>query len=142
MGGGRGKPNRVTSSHCNAKMENRWNGAWEDPSQAQEAGRRPPPATGYGLGTVTLLRCGFLVTSYPRFFRGTGRTGPGLEWQHRAGAEGTQRGMAPQARLGRRASRGPVPSVAPMLLAQTWPGGETKVRGAFRPGRPLRAARH
>lgn len=97
-------------------MLNHWKGAWEDPSQAQEAGRRPPPPPDPGLGHPTLLRCGFLVTSYPRFFRGTERTGPGLEWLHRAGAKGARRGTAPQARLGRRASLGPVPSAAPMVL--------------------------
>lgn len=93
------------------------------------------------MGTVTLLRCGFLVTSYPRFFRGTGRTGPDLEWPPRAGAEDVQRGTAPQARLARRASLGPVPSAAPMVLPQTWHWGETKVRGAFRPGRPYACCR-
>lgn len=36
---------------------------------------------------ITLLRWGFLVTSYPRFFRGTGRGGPDLEWHPWAGAE-------------------------------------------------------
>lgn len=87
-----------------------------------------------------MLRCGFLVTSYPRFFRGTERTGPGLEWLQRAGSEGAQRGTAPPARLDRRASLGPVLSAAPMVLEQTWHRGETKVRGAFRPGRPARAA--
>lgn len=87
-----------------------------------------------------MLRCGFLVTSYPRFFRGTGRPEPGLEWLQRAGSEGAQRGTAPLARLDRRASLGPVLSAVPMVLEQTWHRGETKVRGAFRPGRPTRAA--
>lgn len=94
------------------------------------------PGIAARLPDVTLLRCGFLVTSYPRFFRGTERAGPGLEWQPRAGAEGAQRGTAPQARPGRRTSRALVPSAAPMVLAQTWHRGETKVRGAFRPARP------
>lgn len=82
------------------------------------------------LETVTLLRCGFLVTSYPRFFRGTGRGGPDLEWQARAGAKGAQRRREPQALRDRKASCVPVPSAAPMVLAQTWNQGETKVRGA------------
>lgn len=67
-----------------------------------------------------MLRCGFLVTSYPRFFRGTGCTGPGLEWLQRAGSEGAQRGTVPLARLDRRASLGPVLSAVPMVLEQTW----------------------
>lgn len=124
-------------------MEGRLGGSLPGP------GGGAPPSARHGirvwtilpLGTVTLLRCGFLVTSYPRFFRGTGRTGPGLEWQPRAGAEGVPRGTAPQARLARTASLGPVPSAAPMVLPQTWHRGETKVRGAFRPGRPYACCR-
>ena len=30
-------------------MENLWKGAWEDPAQAQGAGRRPPPPQDPGL---------------------------------------------------------------------------------------------
>lgn len=80
---------------------------------------------------ITLLRWGFLVTSYPRFFRGTGRGGPDLEWQPRAGAEGAWSRRLTQAMRGKEVSRAPVPSAAPMVLAQTWNQGETKVRGAL-----------
>lgn len=81
--------------------------------------------------TITLLRWGFLVTSYPRFFRGTGRGGPDLEWQPWAGAEGAWSRRLLQAMRGKEVSRAPVPSAAPMVLAQTWNQGETKVRGAL-----------
>lgn len=81
--------------------------------------------------TITLLRWGFLVTSYPRFFRGTGRGGPDLEWQPWAGVESAWRRRLPQAMRGREVSRAPVPSAAPIVLAQTWNQGETKVRGAL-----------
>lgn len=122
-------------------MENRWKGAWEGPRRRGAALCRHgiPACAILPSRTVTLLRCGFLVTSYPLFFRGTGRTG--LEWLHRAGAEGARRGTLPQARPGRRASLGPVPSAAPMVLEQPWYRGETKVRGAFRPGRPYARCR-
>ncbi|ELW68938.1 40S ribosomal protein S24 [Tupaia chinensis] len=81
--------------------------------------------------TITLLRCGFLVTSYPRFLRGTGRATPGLEWQPRVDTEDAEKWRALQARPGWKGSRARVLSVAPMVLAQTWHQGETKVRGAF-----------
>lgn len=65
-----------------------------------------------------------------------------MEWLQRVGSGGAHRGTVPLARLDRRASLGPVLSAVPMVLEQTWHRGETKVRGAFRPGRPARAAGH
>lgn len=52
-----------------------------------------------------------------------------MEWQPWAGAEGAWRRRVPQAMRGREVSRGPVTSAAPMVLAQIWNEGETKVRG-------------
>lgn len=75
------------------------------------------------------------MTSYPRFFSGTGRAGRALEWQPRAGAGVGQLRTAPQARPGRRVSRAPVPSAAPMVLAQTWHGETPRSGGpSGRPG--------
>lgn len=113
-------------------LEGRLGGSSPDPGGGAPLPARHRTATRATLpsGTVTLLRCGFLVTSYPRFFRGTERAGPDLEWQPRADAEGVQRGTPPQAWPRRSACRAPVPSVAPMVLEQTWHRGETKVRGA------------
>lgn len=116
-------------------LEGRLGGSFPGPGGGAPSGRRRiaawaiPPS-----GTVTLLRCGFLVTSYPRFFRGTGRGRPVLEWQPRAGAGGAQRRTAPQAWRGRRATRAPLPSDAPMVLAQTCHG--EKPRSGAPPGQP------
>lgn len=54
-----------------------------------------------------------------------------MEWHPWAGAESAWRRRLPQARRGREVSRAPVPSAAPMVLAQTWNQGETKVRGVL-----------
>jgi hypothetical protein len=109
------------------KGRNHWKGACSgDSFQVQEAGRpsRQPQAP-LSRPTCqpqrfTLLRCGFLMMSYPRFFRSKARTGRCLEWHPRVGANSAQHGRAPQALRDRGASRVPVPSAAPMVLVQTW----------------------